>query len=279
MSADGAAEGSTMGSHARLTALLRKELLDLRANRAVLLPVVASSVGLLLPFVVALAVPRLSGRRLGDDADLQRALDSFGAAALVPSGLSPEALAQAFVFQQFLLFLLLLPVVGVMALASHSLVGEKQARSLEPLLATPLTTAELLVAKGLAAALPAFAIEAAAFLLYMAGIAWLAEPGVARAVLSTRTIVLVGLVGPLATLVALQLAVLVSSRVNDPRTAQQVGVLVVLPLVGLFVAQIAGLFWLTTGHLLLLTAGLAAIWLGLVATSVVVFDRDRMLTR
>ncbi len=268
-----------MWSRTRLIALLRKELLDLRANRAVLLPVLATGLGLLLPFVVAFAVRRLAGSRLGDDADLRRAMEAFGAVAAGTAGLSPEALAQAFVFQQFLLFLVLLPVVGAVALASHSIVGEKLARSLEPLLATPLTTAELLVAKGLAATLPALAIEAVAFLVYMTAVAWLAEPGVARAVLSIRSLLLVGVLGPLATLVALQLAVLVSARVNDPRTAQQASVLVIVPLVGLFVAQMSGAFYLTSSHLVLVAAGLAVVWLGLVAASVVVFDRDTILTR
>jgi hypothetical protein len=87
------------------------------------------------------------------------------------------------------------------------------------------------------------------------------------------------LVGPLAALVALQLAVMTSFRVNDPRTAQQLGVLVILPLVGVFVAQFAGLFWLTTPLILLVAAALFVLWLGLVAASVVLFDRERILTR
>ena len=34
-----------------------------------------------------------------------------------------------------------------MSVAAHSVIGEKQARTLEPLLATPLKTSELLAAK------------------------------------------------------------------------------------------------------------------------------------
>lgn len=204
------------GSRTRLAALFRKEWLDLRANRAAWLPAVATCFAILLPFVIALWVPQLSGTPLGEDPDLQRAIKTAGAFLRDAATLTPEGQVQAFIFQQFLLFVVLVPIVGVMALASHSIVGEKQARALEPLLATPLTTAELLVAKGLAAALPALAIEALAFFCYVAGIAWLAAPGVARAVLSPRSLLLVGLLGPLATLVALQLAVLVVPRRRSP---------------------------------------------------------------
>ena len=54
-----------------------------------------------------------------------------------------------------------MPITGAMALAAHAIVGEKQARTLEPLLATPITTTELLVAKVLGALVPTLAISAA----------------------------------------------------------------------------------------------------------------------
>ena len=51
-----------------------------------------------------------------------------------------RARVQLFLFQQFLMLFLLTPITGAMALAAHAIVGEKQARTLEPLLATPMTT-------------------------------------------------------------------------------------------------------------------------------------------
>lgn len=268
-----------MLSRARVTALVRKEFLDLRANRAAWLPALSTGVVLVMPFLVVIGVPALSGSPLADDPDIQRAVAVAGSLVKGAADLTPDGVAQAFLFQQFLLFPLLIPVIGVMSLASHSIVGEKQARSLEPLLATPITTMELLVAKVLGAALPAFALEASSVLLYMAGIVWLAEPGVARAVASARTLVLVGLVGPLLTLVALQLAVVVSARAADPRTAQQAAVLVVVPLVGVFVAQMVGWFWLTGPHLVLVAAGLGTVWIALLGLSVAAFDRETILIR
>jgi ABC-2 type transport system permease protein len=68
--------------------------------------------------------------------------------------LSINGRVQLFIFQQFLIVFLLMPVTGAMALAAHAIVGEKQARTLEPLLATPLTTLELLMAKVLGALIP-----------------------------------------------------------------------------------------------------------------------------
>src|SRR5207237_9007834 len=101
--------------------------------------------------------------------------------------LGANALVQLFLFQQFLLVFLLMPITGAMSLAAHAIVGEKQARTLEPLLATPLTTFELLVAKVLGALVPTLAISAGAIGLYFAWIALTAHRGAIGAMLTART--------------------------------------------------------------------------------------------
>jgi ABC-2 type transport system permease protein len=193
--------------------------------------------------------------------------------------LGSEATVQAFLFQQFLLFLTLIPATGAMTLASHSVIGEKQNRTLEPLLATPIATVELLTAKVLGALAPTLAVTVVAFGAYVGGIWWLAAPGVLRVLLSRRTMLIVFLLGPLAAMVALQIAVVVSSRVNDPRTAQQFGTLVILPLIGIMVAQFSGAFWLTTPLIVAVALVLFSVWLLLMVAGVVLFERENILTR
>jgi ABC-2 type transport system permease protein len=260
----------------RIRALLIREFLDLSRNRMALLPVVIVTVlALGLPFFIAIAIPRLTGEPLANDSDLAKVSLVLG----LHDDLSGEARVQLFLFQQFLLLFMLIPVTGAMALAAHSVVGEKQARTLEPLLATPISTFELLVAKVLGAFLPTLAIAAAGLVLYFGGIVLLAEAGVAAAMASARTAVLVTLVGPAAALVSLQTAIVVSSRVNDPRTAQQFGVLLILPLSTLLVAQFIGKLWLSPAALALIGAGLIGVWMLLTAISVALFDRETILTR
>jgi ABC-2 type transport system permease protein len=166
-----------------------------------------------------------------------------------------------------------------MSIAASSVVGEKQARTLEPLLATPITTFELLLAKILGALLPALALSFACFTVYLTAAALLAEPGVAGALLTPRPIGVLFLMGPMASLTALTLAVCVSSRVNDARSAQQLAVLVVLPITGLLVAQIAAGFVVTMPIILLITAVMALVNVGLVRLGVSLFDRETILTR
>jgi ABC-2 type transport system permease protein len=260
----------------RVRALVRKELLDLRRNRAALVPVgIVTLLSLALPFTIVIAVPRLTGEPLRIDSDLVK----VSAVAVARSPLSTEAQIQFFLLQQFLTLFLLTPITGAMALAAHSIVGEKQARTLEPLLATPIATSELLVAKVLGALAPTLAISLAGLAIYFAAIAVFAAPGVLGAMISARTALLIVVIGPASALVALQAALVISSRVNDARTAQQFGVLLIIPLAALLVAQFTGRVWLSAGTLALMGLGLFVVWLLLVAVSAAVFERESILTR
>lgn len=260
----------------RLRALLQKELLDVSRNRAVLLPVaIAALVFLVLPFVVAILIPAVTGHSLGDDAELASVSLLVGP----HEDLSTNGRVQLFIFQQFLIVFLLMPVTGAMALAAHAIVGEKQARTLEPLLATPLTTLELLMAKVMGALIPTLTISTAGLLAYGLIIAGSAEPGVISAMLSVRTLVLVLGVGPTCALVSLQMAIVISSRVNDPRTAQQFGVLIVVPVTALVIGQVSGTLWLSGRALAVLALGLFGLWILLALFSVALFEREAILTR
>jgi ABC-2 type transport system permease protein len=260
----------------RVRTLITKEFLDLARNRTALVPVVLVTImSLVLAFGIAVVIPTLTGSGLGHDADLVK----VSAVAGVHTELLSDARVQLFLFQQFLMLFLLTPITGAMALAAHAIVGEKQARTLEPLLATPITTFELLAAKVFGALIPTLTISLIGLALYGGGIALFAAPGVARAMASARTLVLVVLVAPAAALVSLQSAILISSRVNDPRTAQQFGVLIIVPLTGILVAQFTGWLWLTATALGLLGLGLLIVWVLMTLLSVMVFDRESILTR
>jgi ABC-2 type transport system permease protein len=155
----------------RLLALLGKELVDLRQHPALFLPaILAGGFSMLLPFIIAVVVPAATGERLSESSDFDIALEMYRDHPRLRD-LDPDAAIQAWIFQQFLVLLVLTPVAGAMSVAAYSVVGEKQARTLEPLLATPLTTFELLAAKVLGALLPALGLTLGSFLVYVAGVA------------------------------------------------------------------------------------------------------------
>ena len=151
----------------RMLALLRKELADERQNPALFVPaLIVAFVSVLLPVFVAVIVPYMTGERLSDSGDFAVALELYRDQPETRA-LDPEAAIQAYLFQFFAVMLVLIPVTSSMSLAAYSVVGEKQARSLEPLLVTPITTFELLAAKVLGAFIPSIVLSAGSFVAYV----------------------------------------------------------------------------------------------------------------
>ena len=263
----------------RMLALLAKEGAELRRHPGIFLPaVITGFAALLIPFAVAVVVPAVTGEQLSDSGDLEIAREMYAASPGMRH-LDAEAAVQAWIFQQFLLLLALSPVAASMSVAASSVVAEKLARTLEPLLATPITTLELLAAKTLAAFVPAVLLTVAMFVAYVSGIAALARPGVAGVLLGPQPLTVMFLLAPLAALAALQLAVCMSSRTNDPRSAQQMGALIVLPMAALLVMQLMGAVVLTMRSLLVIAAALVLVNVVLAAVGVVLFSRESILTR
>jgi ABC-2 type transport system permease protein len=113
----------------------------------------------------------------------------------------------------------------------------------------------------------------------LATVAIVASDGVFWSLVGPRTLGVVLLVGPLAALVALQLAVCVSSRVNDARTAQQLGVFVILPIPALLLGQLFGGLQLTVPLILWISVALVVVNIGLMWFAIRLFDRETILTR
>lgn len=263
----------------RVAALLRKDLLDLGQNPYVLTATALTGVlVLIIPFFVAIIVPTVTGERLSGSSDFEQAVELYRHQPGF-SSLDEEGVIQAWIFQIFLALMLLTPVAGAMSIAAYSVVGEKQARTLEPLLATPITTVELLLAKTLAALLPALALAALYFGIYVAAVGAVARPGVYRALLTPQPLIIVFVLGPLAALASLQLAICASARANDARSAHQVGAVIVLPIAGLLVGQVMGALLLTPATIALIAVGLLLLDGILFSIAVMLFDRERILTR
>jgi ABC-2 type transport system permease protein len=180
----------------------------------------------------------------------------------------------------FMAYFLLIPAMVPMAIATQSVVGEKTARSLEPQLATPLEVGELLVGKALAAAAPAVVATWAVFVLYGLVNGAIADPVLTRLVFNDVWRVAMLTLVPLISLLSVLLGIIVSARVNDARTAQQIGGFIVIPVIGV---AIAGFFSGQASFSMeqILVGDLVVA--GLIGVALVIgnwiFDRESILTR
>lgn len=264
----------------RIIALALKDAAELVRNPGAIVPAVMMVFASLFPaFLVIVLTPWLVGRTLEESGEF--ANEAARAVATIPElgGLSGNALVQTFVFHQFSLLLLLVPIVSAMSLATHAVIGEKQAKALEPLLATPISTLELLIAKVTAPFVFALCLSWTAALIYLIGAVVFGEQGVWQAVAGPRFFLMFGVLGPLVELASLLLSVIVSSRANDPRSAQQITALLILPVTGLFVAQLMGVFVVNASVLVLAALGCVILNAILLWTGVRVFERESILTR
>ncbi len=190
------------------------------------------------------------------------------------------ACTQVFVIYQFMLLFMILPLAIPVAISAYSIVGEKTTRCLEPLLATPITTRELILGKGLAAAIPAIAATWAGFFIFVVGSLILTRnPAITQRALDPVWLIAVIVVGPLLAIAAVNLSVIVSSRVSDPRTAEQLSMVVIVPLMGVFFGQIAGLILIDLNFMFLIAAIMLLVDAALVYLGVGLFQRETILTK
>jgi ABC-2 type transport system permease protein len=258
----------------RAWAVASKDALDLRKNSGLVWSMFA------LPAVLVL-VPTLlvwAWVRNPDDATF-RTMALFYDPAF-PSGANPTRFMVHKILTDWFGLFLLMPLFTPILIASQSVAGEKERRTLEPLLASPVTSAELVTGKSLAAVVPAVAISWLAFIAFCISVDAVAWPLVHGPVLpDTVWLFGVGVVAPLYAFLGNGIAVLVSARVGEARLAQQVSALVVLPLMGLVAGQLAG--WLRAGASYYALQGAVVLLLdvGLVVASIRLFDRERLVSR
>jgi ABC-2 type transport system permease protein len=254
-------------------AVFVKEWRDLMSNRLLLGAVV-------LPALIFAAIPTgLVAFIQANDLDPNQLNQIQQYIANFP-GVAAKTAAQAFIIQNFMAYFLLIPAMVPMAIATQSVIGEKVARSLEPQLATPLEVPELLAGKTLAAALPAMTATWAVFVLYGLVNGAIADPRLTRFVFTDVWVMAMATLIPLICVFSVLLGIVVSSRVNDARTAQQIGGFVVIPIIAVAVAQFFGGQPTFTMQQVIIGDLMVS---GLIGVTLIIgswaFDRESILTR
>ncbi|MFO7696233.1 MAG: ABC transporter permease subunit [Anaerolineae bacterium] len=250
-------------------AIVEKDLYQVRQNTMIWLPMVILPVILqiVLP-VFMILLPQFAGDAEMEDIEpLLRMLP----AALNPSSptTSPEALwvivSSSYLFAPFFL---IVPIMVSSILAADSLVGEKERKTLEGLLYTPLTDAELYVAKALVAILPALTLTLVSFLVYTIVVNAAGYSTVGRIFFPTLIWwPLVFWLAPAVSVAGLGVTVLISSKAKSFMQAQQTSGILVLPIVAWMAGQATGAFFLGPGLIMLVglfvwLLGLWLIWIG-----------------
>jgi ABC-2 type transport system permease protein len=183
-------------------------------------------------------------------------------------------------FNMVLMIFIIVPATLPTIIATYSIVGEKNNRSLEPLLATPTTDGELLAGKIFSAFLPSMGATLLAFTLGVVLLDIVLIPKVGYPPLPNLTWILsMMLLAPTACLMSVLACVLVSSKVSDVRAAQQVGGFVVMPVVLLMLGVLAGFIFLSPVMIFVFAGLYGCLDLGLFFFAKAIFNREAILTK
>lgn len=196
------------------------------------------------------------------------------------TGMPVQDCLSIYLVNEFLILYMIMPVMIPITIAAYSIVGEKTTRSLEPLLATPITTQELLIGKSLASVIPAILATFGGFLLFAISLPLIGiSQQVQRYILGPTWMIAIFILGPLMAILAVNFAIFISSRVNDPRVAEQASALLLLPILVVLFGQIGGFIILNPQLMLVAAAVLVLLDVGAIYMGVKLFQRENILTR
>jgi ABC-type Na+ efflux pump permease subunit len=232
-----------------VAAILQKELRDYRRNRFVVVTMAATpALFIILPTIQLIAANAAPTKAL-----------------TLRIGLS-------------LLYMLVIPVTVPSVVSAYSVVGEREQGTLEPVLTTPISSEEFLVAKALAAFVPTIVIAYAVFGVFLGAAALLAHPVIVSAIYAGTHVLVQLLFTPLLAGWAIWVGIAVSTRSSDVRAAQQLSMLASVPPLALVALMSLNVISVSTGPALGLAAALLAIDLLAWRAVAAMFNPERLVT-
>jgi ABC-2 type transport system permease protein len=174
---------------------------------------------------------------------------------------------------------LMVPTMVSSIVAAASFVGEKEKKTLETLLFSPMGEMDMFVAKILASFVPSMVITIVGFLLFSVEFVLLGAPLFGHVVLPPVFWLAVVLwLSPMLSLLVIFLNVLVSVKVKGFQEAQQMSVIVILPLLFLVYGQIGGIVFLSLP--LVLAIGFVALIANavMIRSAAKIYNRDKLFS-
>lgn len=265
-------------------AIVRKDLKIVSQSKAVMLPLI------IVPVVFLLGLP-LGGILLLSNESVVAELNREAAMFIdnLPNSIQAEMAdftteAQRWLYlmvvYQFAPLFLIVPLMISSVIGADSFAGERERKTLEGLIYTPITDIELYLGKMLSAWLPAVAVALVGGAAYTA-VVNAAGSGVMGGIFFPNLMWLVLLlwVAPAVAGLGLAAMVLVSARVKTFQEAYQLGSMVVLPVVVLFISQFAGVLYFSLPVVFILGFVVWVLDIALLTYGARTFERGELMAR
>jgi len=166
------------------------------------------------------------------------------------------------------------PISVSLVIALESFVGEKERRSIEPLLSSPLTDLQLYLGKLLAVVIPPLLASYLGIGVYLLGvyrqIGWTAEPSLFTLIVILSTV---------QALLMVSGAVVISVQATSARAANLLASFIIVPMALLLIGESMIMFWASYNILWWAVFGQLLITGLLIRTGIAYFNREELLGR
>lgn len=267
-----------------------KDWLEIRRNWQVILPIVVVPliISVFIPVVLTLIatlaptsnISSFSGASLGGFETLIQNLPKQIQEQI--AGLTEmQTMVYIMAVYFFAPFFLIIPLMASSVIASDSFAGEKERKTIEALLATPLSDSELFLGKILVSFIPSMIITIVSFVVYTAIFDVLSFSFFSGIFLlpNLNWILLIFGLAPTVALVSIGLTVIISAKVKGFREAQQISVILLIPILALVFGQAAGAVVFGPLIIALLTIVFAVIAFVVFRIGVSTFKREEILAK
>jgi ABC-2 type transport system permease protein len=178
-------------------------------------------------------------------------------------------------------FFLIIPLMASSVIASDSFAGEKERKTIEALLATPISDGELFLGKMLVSFIPSMIVTGISFFLYSTVFDLLSFSIFNDALLLPNLdwILLIFGLAPVVALASIGLTVMISAKVKGFREAQQISVILLIPILALVFGQVTGAIIFGPMVITALIGLFAIIDLAVFKIGVKLFKREEILSK
>ena len=194
--------------------------------------------------------------------------------------LSSKQIIQILILDQNTPMFLLIPMLLPVIIAAYSIIGEKERKTLESLLATPISVIELFLGKCLAAVMPAMGVTALSFIIICIGVDITTYKSFGFLLMPNwKWLYSLVFLGTLGSFMSVTFCIIISSKLKDIRAAQQLGSLIILPVFLFNMLGLSGKLFMSFQVMLLGTVILIIANMILIYFGIKIFGREEILTK
>ncbi len=225
--------------------VFKKDWIEIRRNWQVILPIVVVPlmISLLLPVILTLITSSATSQ--GDSLNgFEALIENLPDNIREQLGEMTELQVMVYVMAVYFFapFFLIIPLMASSVISSDSFAGEKERKTIEALLATPISDGELFLGKILVSFIPSMIVTFVSFAVYTVVFDVMVY-GIFDGMLLLPTIdwiLLIFGLAPTIVLATIGLTVMISGKVKGFREAQQISVLLLIPIFALIFGQVTG---------------------------------------